>query len=72
MKIEAQKQFVEAMSHRMHIDNSVKLIGKLLFGIEKGPEVLNTVQPVGQPLVEDWDCLKTLVYYQSSASPLPP
>ncbi|KAK4599134.1 hypothetical protein RGQ29_009269 [Quercus rubra] len=60
-KIEAQKQFVEAMSHRMHIDNSVKLIGKLLFGIEKGPEVLNTVQPVGQPLVEDWDCLKTLV-----------
>ncbi|XP_030948088.1 vacuolar-processing enzyme-like [Quercus lobata] len=60
-KIEAQKQFVEAMSHRMHIDNSVKLIGKLLFGIEKGPEVLNTVRPVGQPLVEDWDCLKTLV-----------
>jgi len=60
-KYEAQKQFLEAMSHRMHIDNSVKLIGKLLFGIEKGPEVLETVRPAGQPLVDDWDCLKTLV-----------
>ncbi|XAR69269.1 Legumain [Bertholletia excelsa] len=60
-KLEAQKQFVEAMSHRMHIDSSMKMIGKLLFGIEKGPEVLNTVRPAGQPLVDDWNCLKTLV-----------
>ncbi|XP_044472001.1 vacuolar-processing enzyme-like [Mangifera indica] len=60
-KVEAQKQFVEAMSHRMHIDNSIKLIGKLLFGIEKGLEVLNAVRPAGQPLVDDWDCLKSLV-----------
>ncbi|MQL41447.1 hypothetical protein EI012_26425, partial [Escherichia coli] len=35
-KIAAQKQVLEAMSHRMHVDNSVKLIGKVLFGIEKG------------------------------------
>ncbi|KAI5586291.1 hypothetical protein POPTR_006G232900v4 [Populus trichocarpa] len=60
-KVEAQKQFVEAMSHRMHIDHSIKLIGKLLFGIEKASEVLNTVRPAGQPLVDDWVCLKTLV-----------
>ncbi|KAE8099992.1 hypothetical protein FH972_017931 [Carpinus fangiana] len=60
-KVEAQKQFFEAMAHRMHIDESVKHIGKLLFGIRKGPEVLNIVRPVGEPLVEDWDCLKTLV-----------
>lgn len=60
-KVEAQKHFVEAMSHRVHIDDSVKLIGKLLFGIEKGPMVLNIVRPVGQPLVDDWGCLKTLV-----------
>lgn len=50
------------MSHRVHIDNSVKLIGKLLFGINKGPEVLNAVRPTGQPLVDDWDCLKNMVY----------
>ncbi|KAB1219760.1 Vacuolar-processing enzyme [Morella rubra] len=60
-KVEAQKQFMEAMSHRMHIDHSVKLIGKLLFGIEKGSEILNTVRSAGQPLVDDWNCLKTLV-----------
>ncbi|KAM7507562.1 hypothetical protein LguiA_018015 [Lonicera macranthoides] len=60
-KLEAQKQFAEAMAHRMHLDSSIKLVGKLLFGIEKGPEVLKMVRPVGQPLVDDWDCLKTLV-----------
>ncbi|XP_057468481.1 vacuolar-processing enzyme-like [Actinidia eriantha] len=60
-KLEAQKQFVEAMSHRMHVDNSMEMIGKLLFGIEKGPEVLKAIRPAGQPLVDDWDCLKTLV-----------
>ena len=57
----AQKQVLEAMSHRMHVDNSVKLIGKLLFGIEKGPEVLNAVRPAGSALVDDWHCLKTMV-----------
>ncbi|XP_059657102.1 vacuolar-processing enzyme-like [Cornus florida] len=60
-KLEAQKQFAEALSHRMHVDNSIKMIGKLLFGIHEGPEVLKTVRPVGQPLVDDWECLKTLV-----------
>lgn len=49
------------MAHRMHIDASIKLLGKVLFGLEKGPEVLNAVRPTGEPLVDDWDCLKTLV-----------
>lgn len=60
-KIKAQKQFSEAMSHRMHLDNSIQLIGKLLFGIDSGSEVLRTVRPAGEPLVDDWLCLKTLV-----------
>ncbi|KAF2304375.1 hypothetical protein GH714_030576 [Hevea brasiliensis] len=60
-KVKAQKQFVEAMSHRMHIDNSMKLVGKLLFGIEKASEVMNEIRPAGKPLVDDWMCLKTLV-----------
>ncbi|KAJ4952769.1 hypothetical protein NE237_029601 [Protea cynaroides] len=60
-KLAAQKQFMDAVSHRMHIDQSIELIGKLLFGIEKGPKVLNAVRPGGQPLVDDWDCLKTMV-----------
>ncbi|KAL8166510.1 hypothetical protein V2J09_008009 [Rumex salicifolius] len=60
-KIEAQKQVLEAMSHRVHIDDNIKLVGKLLFGIKKGPEVLHTVRPSGQPLVDDWHCLRQLV-----------
>ncbi|XP_004501477.1 vacuolar-processing enzyme-like [Cicer arietinum] len=60
-KAAAEKQVLEAMSHRMHIDDSIKLVGKLLFGMEKGPEVLTSVRPAGQPLADDWNCLKTLV-----------
>lgn len=60
-KVEAQKQVIEAMSHRAHLDDSMKLVGKLLFGIENGPEVLKTVRPAGRPLVDDWKCLKSLV-----------
>lgn len=60
-KFVAQKQLAEAIAHRTHIDSSIKLIGKLLFGIEKGPEVLKAVRPTGKPLVDDWTCLKSLV-----------
>ncbi|KAH6831131.1 gamma vacuolar processing enzyme [Perilla frutescens var. hirtella] len=60
-KFESQQQLTEAMAHRTHLDNSIKLIGKLLFGFEKGPEVLNNVRPAGEPLVDDWNCLKWLV-----------
>ncbi|KAL6502009.1 hypothetical protein OROGR_027142 [Orobanche gracilis] len=60
-KSEAQKQLAEAMTHRTHVDNSMRLIGKLLFGMEKGPEVLVSVRPAGKPLVDDWSCLKSLV-----------
>nr|GEU64629.1 vacuolar-processing enzyme-like [Tanacetum cinerariifolium] len=49
------------MAHRMHIDASIKLLGKVLFGFKKGPEVLNAVRPTEEPLVDNWDCLKTLV-----------
>ncbi|KAL2940190.1 Vacuolar-processing enzyme [Bienertia sinuspersici] len=59
-KVEAQERFVEAMSHRVHLDHSIKLVGKLLFGIEKGPEVLENIR-AGQPLVDDWKCLRRLV-----------
>ncbi|GAB2284826.1 hypothetical protein Dimus_019279 [Dionaea muscipula] len=60
-KHEAQKQFVEAMSHRMHIDSSMKLIGELLFGLHQSSEKLQAARPANQPLVDDWTCLKNLV-----------
>uniref|UniRef100_A0A0D6QY07 Legumain prodomain domain-containing protein n=1 Tax=Araucaria cunninghamii TaxID=56994 RepID=A0A0D6QY07_ARACU len=60
-KLEAAKELVESMTHRMHVDKSIKLIGNLLFGSEKGLSVLNAVRPYGQPLVDDWECLKKMV-----------
>ncbi|KZV37220.1 Gamma vacuolar processing enzyme [Dorcoceras hygrometricum] len=60
-KLEAQKQLAEAMEHRSHVDSSMKRIGELHFGEALGPQVLNTVRLAGQPLVDDWDCLKSLV-----------
>ena len=60
-RLDAQKQMVDFMTHRMHLDKSVKLIGTLLFGLERGPAILKAVRPLGEPLVDNWDCLKTMV-----------
>ncbi|KAK6782409.1 hypothetical protein RDI58_020205 [Solanum bulbocastanum] len=60
-KSEAYRKLSEAISEREHVDKSVKHIGQILFGVKNGPEVLNIVRPAGQPLVDDWDCLKSFV-----------
>ncbi|KAL5973005.1 hypothetical protein ACLOJK_039812 [Asimina triloba] len=60
-KLDAHKQLLDIMAHRLHIDNNVELVGKLLFGSERGPDLLKAVRPPGQPLVDDWACLKTMV-----------
>lgn len=56
----------EAVMHRKHLDTSVDFIGKLLFGVENGPSMLQAVRPSGLPLVDDWDCLKRMVSTRSS------
>jgi legumain len=60
-KGEARRRLVDMMARRSHVDSSVELIGNLLFGFEEGPKVLNAVRSAGQPLVDDWDCLKYMV-----------
>ena len=60
-KLEAQKELVNEMSYRMHLDNSVTLIGKILFGDEEGPRILNAIRSQGTVLVDDWSCLKSMV-----------
>ncbi|GAB2236092.1 hypothetical protein Droror1_Dr00027827 [Drosera rotundifolia] len=59
----AQKQFLEAMSHRVHVDNNMMLVGKLLFGVERSSQILQAVRLAGQPLVYDWTFLKKLVSF---------
>ncbi|PKU82544.1 vacuolar-processing enzyme [Dendrobium catenatum] len=60
-KLNAQKELLDIMTHRMHVDKSINLIGKLLFGSKKGIEVLTAVRQTGQPLVDNWACLKSMV-----------
>ncbi len=57
---------MNTMAYRMHLDNSVELIGNLLFGSEAGPSKLNALRPAGQVLVDDWDCLKSMVRLQNA------
>ena len=59
------------MSRRSRVDSSMELIGALLFGSEEGSRVLGAVRPAGQPLADDWDCLKAMVRaYEAQCGPL--
>ncbi|RVW50617.1 Vacuolar-processing enzyme [Vitis vinifera] len=60
-KKEILKQLTQTMQHRVHLDQSIELIGMLLLGPENGPPLLNAVRPRGLPVVDDWECLKSMV-----------
>ncbi|KAM7255989.1 hypothetical protein ACFE04_011730 [Oxalis oulophora] len=60
-KIEAQKKLDDEINQRKTIDNNMKQITTILFGDQKGSEVLTSVRSSGQPLVDDWNCLKSMV-----------
>ncbi|XP_074286945.1 vacuolar-processing enzyme-like [Silene latifolia] len=60
-KAEAQKKLDDALSERKQVDTNFESIGKALFGAENGYEIMKTVRPSGQPIVDDWDCYKSMV-----------
>ncbi|XP_031248424.1 vacuolar-processing enzyme-like [Pistacia vera] len=60
-KVEAQKQLNEEISQRQREDLNIQRITTMLFGLKNGPNMVQFVRPAGQPLVDDWDCLKMLV-----------
>ncbi|CAL4886420.1 unnamed protein product [Urochloa decumbens] len=60
-KREVLREITGTVRHRKHLDSSIDFIGKLLFGVENGPSTLGAVRSPGQPLVDDWDCLKRTV-----------
>ena len=60
-KLRALIEIKETVQHRKHLDSSIDFIGRLIFGFEKGPSMLEAVRATGQPLVDDWDCLKRMV-----------
>ncbi|GAB4854415.1 hypothetical protein Ancab_023001 [Ancistrocladus abbreviatus] len=70
-KNEARNKLDEEMSHRKHVDSSIRAIRDILFGAHNGAVMRNTVRPARKPLVDDWDCLKTtVIIYTSHCGPL--
>ncbi|KAH7866941.1 hypothetical protein Vadar_026989 [Vaccinium darrowii] len=60
-KLAAEKQLRDEINHRVHIDESMMSIAKILFRSEKSLMMLETIRPAGQPLVDDWNCFKAFV-----------
>ncbi|KAL2940187.1 Vacuolar-processing enzyme [Bienertia sinuspersici] len=60
-RMEAEKRLDEVMWQRKHTDQSVKGIAQVLFGETHGSSYVTMVRPTGMPLVDDWDCLKSMV-----------
>lgn len=71
-KQKAKKELEYILSHRNHVDSTIKAIGTSLFGGNQGFEMLtNTLRSAGQPIVDDWDCLKSMVgTYEKHCGPL--
>uniref|UniRef100_A0A0D9XPX9 Legumain prodomain domain-containing protein n=1 Tax=Leersia perrieri TaxID=77586 RepID=A0A0D9XPX9_9ORYZ len=59
-KVEARERLLREMERRSRLDRSVELIGDLLLGVS-GSSKLMIPRPEEQPLVDDWDCLKSMV-----------
>jgi len=60
-KLRTLREIKETVQHRKHLDSSIDFIGRLVFGFENGPKMLEAVRASGEPLVDDWDCLKRMV-----------
>lgn len=57
----AATELAKTIVHRKHLDDSVQLIGEILFAGENALEKLTAVRPAGSVVVDDWACLKTMV-----------
>uniref|UniRef100_J3LZY4 Legumain prodomain domain-containing protein n=1 Tax=Oryza brachyantha TaxID=4533 RepID=J3LZY4_ORYBR len=60
-KLKVLREIEDTIAHRKHLDSSIDFIGKLVFGFENGPLILEAARSSGQSLVDDWDCLKKMV-----------
>ncbi|CAA0383065.1 unnamed protein product [Arabidopsis thaliana] len=58
---EAQKKLLDEMNHRKQIDQSITEILRLSVKQTNVLNLLTSTRTTGQPLVDDWDCFKTLV-----------
>ncbi|KAJ0564897.1 putative legumain protein [Helianthus annuus] len=59
-RAEVLKEIKDTLTHRGHLDSSIDMIGVLLFGPQNGRSILNSVREHGLPLVDDWECFKSM------------
>lgn len=62
-KIEAQKQLENEILSRHQVDQNIHQIVAQVFGEENVSKMIESIRPAGEPLVDDWDCLKMLVSF---------
>ncbi|XP_048495118.1 vacuolar-processing enzyme gamma-isozyme [Beta vulgaris subsp. vulgaris] len=66
-----ETELKDAISHREKVDSTFEEIGKAVFGDDNGTQMIKTVRSAGRPVVDDWDCFKTLVdTYKTHCEPL--
>ncbi|KAF8068468.1 hypothetical protein N665_1149s0005 [Sinapis alba] len=58
---EAQKNLLDEMNHRKQIDQNIIEILRLSLNQTNVLNLLTSTRTTGKPLVDDWDCFKTLV-----------
>ncbi|KAF8068467.1 hypothetical protein N665_1149s0004 [Sinapis alba] len=58
---EAEKNLLEEINHRKQIDQNIIEILRLSLKRTNVLDLLTSTRTTGQPLVDDWDCFKTLV-----------
>ncbi|CAN6925378.1 unnamed protein product [Brassica oleracea var. botrytis] len=58
---EAQKNLLEEINHRKQIDQNIIEILRLSLKQTDVLDLLTSTRTTGKPVVDDWDCYKTLV-----------
>lgn len=55
------REIRESMAYMVYLDSAIDMIGLLLFGPQHGRTIIHSVRAPGLPLVDDWECLTSIV-----------
>uniref|UniRef100_A0A175YME9 Legumain prodomain domain-containing protein n=1 Tax=Daucus carota subsp. sativus TaxID=79200 RepID=A0A175YME9_DAUCS len=70
-KTKILKRIEETTAQRRHLDDSISMIANVLFNSGNANSIRNRVREPGSPVVDDWDCLKSMVgIFEKHCGPL--
>ncbi|XP_063938555.1 vacuolar-processing enzyme [Daucus carota subsp. sativus] len=70
-KTKILKRIEETTAQRRHLDDSISMIGNVLFNSVNPNSIRNRAREPGSAVVDDWDCLKSMVrIYETHCGPL--